>query len=316
MRILKLRRRVFLALCTLVLATFMVPSAWSQYSATSPGPILSQAGQGSPLNEFYTGTYLGPASIFNLITFNGDLTEVNTATWASEARWLVTNQSLGGAIAYQPSTVGNFTFTISINKSLSALVFLNPGDALRFDAYESVNDSGVDASWANLDHTFSGTPIITSLGYYAPGTSFVLDTESSNFDTELALYSSAGTLLFSDDDSGTGTLSSINAGTLSNGTYYLVGGGYNSGFTHGFAFPGSAAGTLNMRINGSTISSGSLAANSFRVLTFTVGIVAVPEPATTGLIAVISIVAWIGFRRGRSKCRSVVPKSECGLSRC
>lgn len=63
-----------------------------------------------------------------------------------------------------------------------------------------------------------------------------VDTETSVLaDTEIGLFDSAGDLIGSDDDGGTGALSLFNAGTLAAGTYYIAVGGFNVDYADGFS---------------------------------------------------------------------------------
>ena len=57
-----------------------------------------------------------------------------------------------------------------------------------------------------------------------------IDTETSDFDTELGIYDVNGTLIAEDDDSGTDTLSLLTQTGLASGTYYIAAGRFNVDF--------------------------------------------------------------------------------------
>ena len=84
----------------------------------------------------------------------------------------------------------------------------------------------------------SGTTI--TLG--ASGDTITFDTSGSEtlsgsgfLDTELGLYSASGLLIVDDDDGFGNSLSQISR-TLSVGTYYIAGGGYNTNFNNSKCF--------------------------------------------------------------------------------
>jgi hypothetical protein len=81
-----------------------------------------------------------------------------------------------------------------------------------------------------------------------------VDTEtSSGIDTEIALYDAFGNVLGSDDDGGTGSLSSLTLQGLSAGTYYVAAGAFNTTFTSNFnASTSDTADAGTLYINAST----------------------------------------------------------------
>jgi hypothetical protein len=255
------------------------------------GPINSDGPVGSPNNGVVTATYTGANALFGSLNVSGTLTEVNTGTFASEARWNIRNTAFaGGGVNVQPFTQGGFTGSVVANATFSnLLVWANTGDNFRFEAFESLNDSGIDAAWTNTTFTFRDAPNITPLGNYNEG-AFDLNTFTSNFDTEIALYSTTGTLIATNDDAGTGLQSQITP-TLAIGTYYVVVGGFNSGFADGLAVPGAEAGNFVLNINGGVAASGTLAAFTFAAYSINV----IPAPGAAALAAMGLLVA--GRRR-------------------
>lgn len=273
---------------------FSASYSFADFTVSNAGPLDSVGAIGTAGNGYFTGTYTGATTLFGNISFSGDLTKVISGTYASEARWNISNLNTGFSQSFQPSTTSSYSGTISVTKDSSALVWANAGDTFGFESYEYFDDgAGPDSTWNNVSFTFSRGPSIINIGNYSSGTDFTIDTESSSFDTELALYTSTGTLLGNDDDGGTGTLSLLTPGVLADGDYYIVAGGYNSTFANGFAFAGNATGNMNVNVNGTSVYAGSHPAGTFDVLEFTVGS-PVPEPAS---FAVLGLGAVALLRR-------------------
>jgi hypothetical protein len=79
------------------------------------------------------------------------------------------------------------------------------------------------------------------------------DTETTvGIDTEIGLYDVFGNLLGSNDDGGTGTLSTLTEQGLAAGTYYIAAGGFNTTFGANFAVTSNNTSTGTLVINAST----------------------------------------------------------------
>jgi hypothetical protein len=240
---------------------------------------------GNAGNTVTGATYGGASSIYSRYDLTGRLTEVNTGTFASEARWRIRNTTKSVQFDVQGSSVGGFTGSIDINAGFGGLFWIDNGDNYSFESFESFDDGGLDATWSNTTHNFSGAVTATNLGTFASGSSFDFDTFTSNFDTELALYTAGGIRLADNDDSG-GLQSRINAGVLADGQYLIIVGGFDSSWSNYAALGGAAAGNYNLNVNGANVASGALAARSFAVFSFTV-----PTPGSLALLGLGGLVA-------------------------
>lgn len=262
-------------------------AASAQFTVTAAGPINSDGPFGNAGNGSFSAIYGGPSTIFSSLRLRGTLNNGGVGTFASEARWNITNTAFGTGINYQALTTGSFTAPIAADATFNILQWANAGDSFRFEAFESFNDGGLDATWTNLQFDFAAASI-TNVGTYAPG-DLSFDTFGSSYDTELALYTASGTLLANNDDA-LGLQSQINATGLGDGVYYLVLGGFDTLFGNGLAVGGLGAGSFNLSIGGTSVASGTAAARELRVFAFTI-----PTPGVAGVLAASALVA--GRRR-------------------
>ena len=285
------RQVLFIAAAVCLLATANIHA---QLTFTETGPHDSDGAT-------FTGTNATAGGLFSTITFSGDLTEVDTGTFGSEARFRA------GAAEYQVTTTGGFTGTLNIVNEVTTGVFFAPATAgaISIDTFESFDDGAdgvADATWDNIDFALNGSVNALNLGTFVMGNPFVFDTEGSAFDTELGGFDSIGNLLGNDDDGGTGTLSlfdfdAANGAPLAVGDYVLVMGAFNTLYADGSATTTSTTtGNYNINLNGVSVDAGTLEAGGLRTITFTV--VAVPEPSTLSLFAVAGLGLFV--RRKRS----------------
>ncbi|MFN0134652.1 MAG: PEP-CTERM sorting domain-containing protein [Phycisphaerae bacterium] len=246
----------------------------------------SAAAIGDAGNTVSSVTHTGASGIYSRLAFAGNLTEIQLGTFANEAQWAMRNASIGGDnAAFQPSTTGSFVGTLPISRQNRGLFWMNNGDNMRFESFETFDDgAGSDAQWTNpaflIDIPTTNYCTATIATPFAAGTAFTFDTEGSNFDTENALYTAGGDLLGTDDDSGTGLLSLLNSGVLAPGSYILANGGFDSRFGDGVAIAGAATGNLSIQVNGVTILNNAFGGNGFHNICFDV----VPEPTSLALL--------------------------------
>lgn len=294
-------KRIALAALSMALLT---GTALAQFTTTNAGPVHSAGDEGDPNNGVFTSTYTGVSSIYSSIHFSGDLTAVIPATWSSEATFGIRQTTaLGGLtdLYLTPSDGGTWTGTLPLSFDANALFWFNNGAEYRFEALEDYDDgAGADATWTNLEFTFSDAVTTTNIGSFMAGTPLVFDTIGSpgDIDTELAAYTSTGTLLDLNDDidtAGENYLSLMDLGTLPEGTYNIILGTWDSDFYDGFALPGGGSGSFVVNVNGTQISSGNLEANKFHVLTF--NIVSAPEPGTLALLGLVALPGAALLRR-------------------
>lgn len=247
------------------------------------------------------------------VTINGVLREVNTGTFASEARIQMSTPSNGSSSSpdIQPFTSGGFTGTVAavnVNRSITGLTglpFNVGGQTFNFSFYESFNDAGEDAFWDSLTVTFDPFVFNRPTNCIDLGSlnANQIDTLNSGIsgngtDTEMALYDNFGNVLTQNDDHGTGAPafafnSLLAPGTLVAGaTYYLAVGGFNS--TYGFNYAttsGTATGDYGLRFDGATVASGALVSGAQTWYCFT----AIPAPSAAALMGLGLVAA--GRRR-------------------
>lgn len=272
------------------------------------GPFRSGGAIGSADNDTYTYAYGGPSFMAGSITVAGDLSSVISGTFASEARVRLQAPDGTVRTTGALTSTGTFTSTaINTTVNLGSF-FNGTSGNWAFQFFESFDDgAGTDALWSNVTITVNDfvpppPPTCTSLGnigdtsavYATPdasatrtggavnwycftlagpinnaaGTWLDIDTETSNFDTELGLFDSLGFLIANDDDDGTGLLSQLSFGLtsptrtigtsvggngrdgpLALGTYYLATGGFNTTFGNGFSATTTSTnttGTMNV----------------------------------------------------------------------
>jgi len=245
------------------------------------------------------------------VTFS--VTQINGTTddYLSENRLRLwrTGASVGDAatITLQPAGNGySGTRTVSAFGYLSGGAAADPAGTWGYRFYNALDDAPTgqpDSSLTNisLEYNFSVvTPSAVSLGSILPGPNLVFDTEhtviTGGNDTEIGVYSSEGRFLGTDDDSGTGNLSSLSLAGLPADTYYIAVAGYNASFADGFAVAtnSTATGDISVNVsNGIDTVSGGGRLDAGQVQWY---VVTVPTPGSIGLLATAGLVA---FRRRR-----------------
>lgn len=265
----------------------------AQFTTSGAGPYSTAGDEGDAGNGIMTNTYTGTSAVFNTFSFTGTLNSQVLGTWEADATWGIHNTSMPSDIYLTPLQGETYTSSTA-NFSTPGLFWVNQNDNFTFEAFDTFDDgAGADANWTNVNFTYSGPASFMNLGTFASGSSFLFDTESSDFDTTIALYSSTGLLLGTDDDGGTDLLSMLDAGALADGTYYFTVGGFESLFIDGNAIGGEEFGDLNVNLNGSSVFAGTHDTFTLTSFTFTVAN-PVPEPAS---MAVLGLGAAALLRR-------------------
>jgi len=229
--------------------------------------------------------------------------------WSSEAIWAVANDGLATATTFyhdpgaspDAASDGNpVTLTWDVYAGGYDPLADTTGDAgLTFIAGQTFG--GSDAQWNNASLTLSDDVAAAPTSFVDLGTvqnqPFTIDTEGSDFDTELGFFNTVGGLAEANDDGGTGLLSLLNVPALPEGMYFFNAGGFNTiygagGYQADVDGFGSAGGNLIINIDGSEAYNAALAADSNQWFKITV----VPSPGAAGLMAVAGLA---GIRRRR-----------------
>lgn len=146
--------------------------------------VLSQGAAGNSGNDVRTVTFSNSFLWSGSVTVNGVLAEVDTATWASEARFRVETPSNGNGTTGSGWTgTGDFTGTTNVGPTTqnftgnTGLPFNVLGQTFNLRFFESFVDaaSGADSRWDSISITFNAftppTPPAGAidLGTLAPG---------------------------------------------------------------------------------------------------------------------------------------------------
>ncbi|QOJ01673.1 MAG: PEP-CTERM sorting domain-containing protein [Phycisphaeraceae bacterium] len=258
------------------------------------GPFNSDGPAGFAGNGFFDFNYTGSNFFVGGIRIRGDATSGGVGSFLSELRFRVL---LGGSAVHTSGQLiagTSWVGTQAVDHTGAAGIGLVNGNTYRVEFWESFNDTGVDATWTNVQFDFiAGTPPTppqaTKLGFYGPG-AFDINTFGSGFDTELGLYNEFGALIATNDD--TGGLQSQILANLGNGKYYIAVGGFNSTFAGAFGAVGGAAnGDYVLNINGDPVAADNLGAQQIDWYCFTV-----PTP---GSIALLGMGGLLAARRRR-----------------
>lgn len=271
--------------------------ATAQFTVSGSG-VDSVAGFGDPGNGTFTNTYTGSSTIFGNLSVTGALTAVNAATWGEDSVLDINNDTTGAFGGIRPELLQGTYTTLSVDRSVGSMIWMNTNDTVTVQAYESFDDgAGVDATWDQIDVTMSGGISTVDLGVF--GSDVTFDTFVSEIDTELAVFAADGTLIDTNDDTAggfDGFQSQVVLTGLAVGNYYVVGSGFNAFFGDQFAVAGwtgdAATGDLILSANGNQVGSSTLGANELAIYEFEV----VPEPATMALLGLGALAA---FRKRR-----------------
>ncbi len=263
------------------------------------GPFASNGPVGNAVNGVFSFTYSGLSiATYSQVRIRGTATSTGNGSFKSELRYRFEGPSNldSGQLLAGGSWVGGVT--VDNTQTFGSFSMTN-GNTYRFKFWESFDDGGtasVDANWSNTQFDFLGPPpppACITLGNFTAGL-FDINTFTSNFDTEVGLYSSTGALIANNDDTAPGLQSQITP-TLAIGQYYLAVGGYDTAFgASGWGVTGgTAGGNLNLTINGQpSITNHTFAAGEVAWYCFNV----VPTP---GSLALVGMGGLIALRRRR-----------------
>jgi hypothetical protein len=138
------------------------------FVATNPGPLNSVGPVGDPGNGFFNYNYAGADFAPGNVTFTGVATAVNPSTYQSELRWRITNPAGSFVDGPQMSSVSTWTGPATIGPvswSLSSMTGSSVGN-WTFGAWESYDDSGIDATWTNMSFTITDAVTWNCTNYF------------------------------------------------------------------------------------------------------------------------------------------------------
>ncbi|RMF85479.1 MAG: PEP-CTERM sorting domain-containing protein [Planctomycetota bacterium] len=198
--------------------------------------VNSNESLGDPSNVVMNWTFTGGFNANN-VHISGNLTEVLTGTFASEADIFATLPS--GTLDIDQSSTGNYTGTVAVSTDVSIATPVDPAGNVSFEFYESFNDgAGTDQIWDDITIefqeigiqngmvnlgalpsdgslvTYSGHNVAGGLDFFdfsigGPGVGAAgsyLNAQTidpvtgDTIDTEIGLFDSAGVLVAFDDD--------------------------------------------------------------------------------------------------------------------
>ncbi|MCW5765781.1 MAG: hypothetical protein KIT68_07380 [Phycisphaeraceae bacterium] len=158
--------RVFASACSVLLsagAAFAAPQESVTFTSV-PSNACSGCSQNTVLTHAFTGGYAVGA-----IRISGSLTEINAATFGSEARILVT-PPVGTPFVVQATTTTSFTGTLVIAEFVhpTNAGITNAAGTWSFRFYESLDDTAdflADATWDTVTITLDDDPepVVTTL---------------------------------------------------------------------------------------------------------------------------------------------------------
>ncbi|MDX2149062.1 MAG: hypothetical protein SFZ23_16240 [Planctomycetota bacterium] len=153
----------------------MLAAAGSAYASVATFNLAGSAtftnknsidAQGDPDNA-RDSAILNPGGLVNAIRVNGTLTEINTATFVSEARVRMSAGAGNSFTAFnvQASTVGGFTGTAVVSSTVGVTPFtLAAGGTVDFEWFESLQDGTAnlpEARWDTVTYEF-GSSVVTN----------------------------------------------------------------------------------------------------------------------------------------------------------
>ncbi len=123
--------------------------------------------QGDPDNNVDSAVLVGPGGAFNAVRVTGSLTEVNTGTFASEARVRMTAGAGNAFTAFNlgaATATGNYTGTLAIGPTALAATagVVNAGGTVNFEWFESFQDDAnlPEQRWDTVTYEFGQNAII------------------------------------------------------------------------------------------------------------------------------------------------------------
>ncbi|GEM_PF-965811 len=277
---------------------------------------LFDVSQNNTFNNSGARALIGaPASFYTgvRVNFNWDSNPNGTSNnhaWSNEARiQLASASGTGTGPTYPGGTIqhssvltatngaGNATDVASLSfTGVFGTAYAGGAAPLFFNYRQTFSSTINDVDWRGVTVTLieAVRPNCINLGNIA-GPNLNFNTEGSLLsgtnDTEIAVWDNNGAFLGTDDDGGTGNLSSLSLAGLTNGTYYIAVGAFNSTFGAGWSATSTSieTGTTVVNVTNGTdtlTGGGALAAGGIQWYCITI-----PTPSAAALLGMGGLMA-------------------------
>ena len=252
-------------------------------SAQAPAQVVFDLGSFPVDTDAHTGnkTLSIPTGTYNAYSISTDWSHLSGGAWSREAMWTLADGPLGESptyYSYEGSAPNSAADENPVTLVWDGFLDLPITGPLDMSLIPLQFFGGSTGHWANavIEFSFatppSGPTLSADLGIVTNPFSPLSIITSGDFDTELAVYSSTGALIRSNDDApGSVTYSAINFGNgLPTGDYIAALGGFNTTFDDSYEIiAGAGAGNYGLDVEGISID-GVLAPNELAYIGFTV----------------------------------------------
>ena len=256
-------------------------------SAQAPAQVVFDLGSFPVDTDAHTSnkTLSIPTGTYNAYSLSTDWSHLSGGAWSREAMWTLADGPLGESpttyYSYEGSAPNSAADENTVTLVWDGFLDLPITGPLDMSLIPLQFFGGSTGHWANtvIEFSFatppSGPTLSADLGIVTNPFSPLSIITSGDFDTELAVYSSTGAMIRSNDDApGSVTHSAINfSNGLPTGDYIAALGGFNTTFDDSYEIiAGATGGNFSLSAGGGSVA-GSLDSNQVAYIGFTVGAV-------------------------------------------